>query len=298
MQLVLRDPNQGPFLTKVLAYGFTEGKLDDTGLEQIKAKAILMSLKLADKFYNKYKMHLLEQAAHDVIGVVSLGLVALSDRDELAALTLLKTPDGVVKAFQKGWSMLSTVSKFKLAGGKSVYGDIEKTLLEQISSPPDTDEWEGWQAYQEALLDHNRQQSIMTLKANFFVNTSYDPLECLNLEAVLAEVVLYRLFFDGAKVREDLKRRIAKVELKDEWFNIDFINQQTQSALKALPEELAETISLDLRKNFAPGLLRTLNFAKVYREHIINNVSPERLERLEYKEGLQGLLGWPLYIVM
>ena len=32
-----------------------------------------MSLKFADKYYNKYKMHLLEQAAHDVIGVVSLG---------------------------------------------------------------------------------------------------------------------------------------------------------------------------------------------------------------------------------
>ncbi len=37
-------------------------------LEQIKSKAVLMSLKFADKFYNKYKMHLLEQASHDIIG--------------------------------------------------------------------------------------------------------------------------------------------------------------------------------------------------------------------------------------
>lgn len=298
MQLVLRDPNQGPFLSKVIAYGQQEALLDDNGLEQIKAKAILMSLKLADKFYNKYKMHLLEQAAHDVIGVVSLGLMALTDRDNAKALSVLATPDGVVKAFQKGWSMLSTVSKFKLAGGKSVYGDVEKTLLEQISSPPDADEWDGWQVYQEALLDHHRQQSIMTLKSTFFVNTSYDPLECLNLESVLAEVVLYRLFFDGAKVREDLKRRIAKVELKDAWFDEAFVMTQTEKTLSMLPAELADTIKLDLGKNFATGMLRTLQFAKIYREQILKDVSPERLERLEYKEGLSGLLGWPLYIVM
>ncbi|MGL4475151.1 MAG: cold adaptation protein AtcC, partial [Shewanella sp.] len=94
MQLVLRDPNQGPFLSKVIAYGRDEQLLSDEELAQIKAKAMLMSLKLADKFYNKYKMHLLEQAAFDVIGVVSLGLIALTERNESRALSLLQQNDG------------------------------------------------------------------------------------------------------------------------------------------------------------------------------------------------------------
>jgi hypothetical protein len=301
MQLVLRDPNQGPFLSRVLAFGLldakSEEKLDDAALGQIKAKAVLMSLKLADKFYNKYKMHLLEQAAHDVIGVASLGLMALSDHELETALALLKTPDGIMKSFQKGWSMLSTVSKHKLHG-KSVYGDVEKNLLEQISSPPDADEWSGWQLYQEALADHRRQESIAALKQHFFVNSQFDPLDCQNLEGVLAEAVLYRILFQGAKVREDLKRRIAKIALEDAWFDQEYLQQQTDKALAELPAELAQTIRQDLGKNFSAGLMRTLNFARLYREQLLKDASPEKLERLEYKEGLSGLLGWPLYLVI
>ncbi len=108
MQLVVRDANQGPFLTKVLNYAKAEQKLSEAQLEQVKSKAVLMSLKFADKFYNKYKMHLLEQAAHDIIGVASLGLAELSDHDLDKALALLVSPEGIVKPFQKGWSMLSS----------------------------------------------------------------------------------------------------------------------------------------------------------------------------------------------
>ena len=78
MQLVIRDANQGPFLTQVLRFGRDNERLSEQQLAAIKGKAVLMSLKFADKYYNKYKMHLLEQAAHDVIGVVSLGLQELS----------------------------------------------------------------------------------------------------------------------------------------------------------------------------------------------------------------------------
>ena len=53
-----------------------------------------MSLKFADKYYNKYKMHLLEQAAHDVIGVVSLGLQELSGATMPGAWPLLQAPEG------------------------------------------------------------------------------------------------------------------------------------------------------------------------------------------------------------
>lgn len=216
MQLVLRDVDQGPYLSKVLIQGQADETLSGEQLSQIKSKAILMSLKLADKFYNKYKMHLLEQAAHDVIGVVSLGLMELSNQNQQQAIRLLITADGVVKCFQKGWSMLSTVSKHKLINGKSLYGDVDKFLLEQVSSPPDAEEWLGYEAYQDALLEHQRQQSIAALLTQFYAQSSYDPLDFLNLESVLAEAVLYRLLFDGAKVRQDLKKRIGKITLKEE----------------------------------------------------------------------------------
>lgn len=298
MQLVLRDVDQGPYLSKVLLQSQADESLSGEQLSQIKSKAILMSLKLADKFYNKYKMHLLEQAAHDVIGVVSLGLMELSHQDQQQAIRLLTTADGVVKCFQKGWNMLSTVSKHKLANRKSLYGDVDKFLLEQVSSPPDAEEWQGFATYQEALVEYQRQQSIAALMAQFYTQTHYDPLDFLNLESVLAEAILYRMLFDNAKVRQDLKRKIAKITLFDEWFTLEYIEFQTQKALAELPTELAETISQDLGKNFAPALLRTLNFAKRYRELLLNDASPERLERFEHKEGLVGLLGWPLYIVL
>lgn len=297
MQVVLRDSNQGPFLSKVLTYGQKEALLDEAQLAKIKAKAVLMSLKLADKFYNKYKMHLLEHAAFDVIGVASLGLMALSDRDQAQGLHLLMTSEGMVKSFQKGWSMLSTVSKYKLSG-KSVYGDIDKMLLDKVSSPSDADEWIGWQAYQEALLDFNRQESVVCLLKQFYAQALYDPLDCLSLESVFAEVVLYRLFFGSVKIKQNLKQGLAHIELQDVWFSAEYMEQQIKNTLTELPSTLAETIKEDLGKHFIPGLLRTLTFAKSYRKQLLKNVSPERLERLEYKEGLTGLLGWPVYIVM
>jgi len=297
MQIVVRDGNQGPFLSKVLDYGQAEALLDEAQLAEIKSKAVLMSLKLADKFYNKHKMHLLENAAFDVIGVASLGLMSLSNHDLAHALKLLLAPNGVVKSFQKGWSMLSRVSKYKLSG-KSVYGDIDPTLLDKISTPSDADEWQGWQSYQDALLEFNREESIACLLKQFYAQSSYDPLDCLSLECVFAEVVLYRLFFGPVKVRPDLKQRVAKIELEDVWFSIEHLDQQIKLTLSELPSPLAETIKIELGQYFTPGLLRTLTFAKNYRDLRLKDASPERLERFEYKEGLTGLLGWPVYIVM
>jgi hypothetical protein len=297
MQLVIRDENQGPYLSRVLAYGLTEALLSNEQLGQIKAKAILMSLKFADKFYNKYKMHLLEEAAQDVIGIVSIGLMELSDQNQANAIALLLNYDGVVKSFQKGWGMLTKVSQYRLHG-KSIYGNVDKILLDQVSSPPDCDEWQGWVCYQDALIEHNRQQSINALLAQFYIAGTFDPMDHLNLESTLAEAVLYRIFCDGKKVRQDLKRRVARIELEPEWFNLDFIEHQTKTALAELPNELAAAIRLDLGKNFNLALLRTLHFSRSYQALALKNASPERLERLEYKEGLIGLLGWPLYIDM
>jgi len=297
MEIVLRDSNQGPFLTKVLDYAQAEALLDEAQLAEVKNKAILMSLKLADKFYNKHKMHLLENAAFDVIGVASLGLMSLSNNDQALAFKLLIAPNGMVKSFQKGWSMLTRVSKYKL-NGKSIYGDIDPLLLDKISTPSDAEEWQGWQSYQDALLDFNREESIVGLLNQFYAQTTYDPLDCLSLENVFAEVVLYRLFFGPVKVRQDLKQRLAKIELDDAWFSLEYIEQQIELTLSELPSTLAETIKTDQGKYFTAGLLRTLMFAKSYRELRLKDASPERLERFEDKEGLTGLLGWPVYIVM
>jgi hypothetical protein len=294
MQLALRDPNQGPYLTKVLAYGQSENKLSQDELEQIKGKAILMSLKLADKFYNKHKMHLLEQAAHDVIGVVSLGLIALTGQEPAISLPLLQSPDGVLKCFQKGWSLLTQASS--LNTNKSLYGDVSQSLLENVSSPPDMEEWLGWQSYQDTLAEHGRQQGIKALLQEFYLTSDHDPLDCLNLEAVLAEAVIYRTLFADSGVRQDLKKRLGKIELDDAWFDSDYLLAQTEKALSKLSQELAETIRQDLSKHYTQGLLRTLSFAKGYRELQMQGASPEKLERFEHKEGLHGLLGWPQYL--
>jgi len=297
MKIVQRDSNQGPFLTKVIAYGQAEALLNEAQLTEIKEKSILMSLKLADKFYNKYKMHLLENAAFDVIGVASLGLMELSHRDLSQGLKLLLAPNGIVKCFQKGWSMLTKVSKHKL-NGKSVYGDIDAMLLDKVSSPSDADEWQGYQSYQDALLEFNREESVVCLLKQFYAQSSYDPLECLSLESVFAEIVLYRLLFGPVKVRPDLKQRVGKMELEDAWFSTEYIEQQIQLTLSELPSQVSDIIQLELGQYFVPGLLRTLTFARNYRELRLQDASPERLERFEYKEGLTGLLGWPVYIVM
>ncbi|GIU48179.1 MULTISPECIES: cold adaptation protein AtcC [Shewanella] len=293
MQLALRDNNQGPYFSRVLEYGRTEALLTDEHVAQIKSKAILMSLKLADKFYNKHKMHLLEHAAHDVIGVVSLGLVALTGEEPAGSVALLQTPDGVLKCFQKGWNMLTIVSKHMHGNENSLYGDINQLLLEKISTPPDSEIWLGWQDYQTALKDHHNQEATKVLLETFYAKVELDPLFSLGLESVLAEAVLYRIMFDDARVREDMKKRLRKIELDEKWFSIDAITIHTERALSHLPATLADTIREDLGKHFYQELLRTLKFAKKYRELALDDASPEKLERYEQKHGLQSvLLGW------
>ncbi len=298
MQLVLREGGQGPFLTKVIRYGLAEQKISAVQLEQIKSKAVLMSLKFADKFYNKYKMHLLEQAAHDIIGVVSVGLLELSGHDLAKALQLLTSTEGVVKPFQKGWHMLSTVSS-KSNSRKSLYGDVDEQLLRDISSPPDAEEWHGWQLYQQALVESNRRNAIALIKQTFFYHTQLDPFEHFNLEGMLAEVILYRVICSNGKVKQDLKQRIRHIELQERWFNLDYLQLQTEAVLAELPAGIAAAIRQDLGDNFAKALLKTLNFAQKYRALALEDASPEKLDAFEHKQGLQNpLLGWPQYIDM
>lgn len=298
MHLVVRDANQGPFLTKVLNYARAEQKLSEAQLEQVKSKAVLMSLKFADKFYNKYKMHLLEQAAHDIIGVASLGLAELSDQDVEKALALLVSPEGIVKPFQKGWSMLSQVSQ-QTPNRKSLYGEVEEQLLQDIASPPDAEEWQGVAVYQQALRESRRRQAISVVKQTYFYHTQLDPFEHFNLEDMLAEVVLYRLCTKGGKVKQDLKQRLRDIELAEEWFDVTFLKAHTEQVLSLLPAGFADAVTVELGENFYAALVRTLQFAKGYKKLLAENASPERRDAYEHKQGmLNPLLGWPQYIEM
>lgn len=298
MQLIIRDSQQGPFLTQVIRYGLAEQKLSPEQLSHLKAKAVLMSLKFADKFYNKYKMHLLEQAAHDIIGVASLGLAELSSEDPEVALQLLLSPEGIVKPFQKGWSMLTQVSLL-IAGRKSLYGDVEAQLLNDVASTPDAEEWLGFSRYQQALQEWQRRQAIVAMKQTFFYHTQLDEFEHFSLEGMLAEVVIYRLICQGDKVKQDLKQRLRQLELQEHWFEVEFLAAQTQQVLALLPAGLAASVHADLGDNFAKALLKTLQFARQYQKLLSENASPERRDAFEHKQGLQNpLLGWPQYIEM
>ncbi|MEV3830561.1 hypothetical protein RI534_15090 [Aeromonas allosaccharophila] len=298
MQLVIRDVNQGPFLTQVLRFGRENERLTDQQLAAIKGKAVLMSLKFADKYYNKYKMHLLEQAAHDVIGVVSLGLQELSQRDTAKALALLQAPEGPIKPFQKGWSMLISVSS-KQPGGNSLFGDVDARLLDKISSPPDVEEWQGWQEYEKALAEHNKARLMTLLDQHCFACENDHP----TMEDKLAEALLYRILCgngSGAaklKVKQDLKRKLAReIELNEAWYDTDYLAAQLELLLAELPGELIAGLRQDLSKGFVPNLLHTLGFVRQYQLLQKENASPEKLDNFEMRAGLKHpLLGWPLY---
>ncbi|MEB8285456.1 hypothetical protein OKT24_06655 [Aeromonas veronii] len=298
MQLVIRDVNQGPFLTQVLRFGRENELLSQQQLAAIKGKAVLMSLKFADKYYNKYKMHLLEQAAHDVIGVVSLGLQELSQRDTAKALALLQAQEGPIKPFQKGWSMLISVSS-KQPGGNNLFGDVDARLLDKISSPPDVEEWQGWQEYEKALAEHNKARLMTLLDQHCFACENDHP----TMEDKLAEALLYRILCgngSGAaklKVKQDLKRKLAReIELNEAWYDTDYLAAQLELLLAELPSELIAGLRQDLSKGFVPNLLHTLGFVRQYQLLQKENASPEKLDNFEMRAGLKHpLLGWPLY---
>ncbi|MES2825708.1 MAG: hypothetical protein V4732_19055 [Pseudomonadota bacterium] len=298
MQLAIRNSNQGPFLTQVITYGLEHNRLTAEHLEQIKNKAVLMSLKFADKFYNKYKMDLLEQAAQDIIGVASLGLAELSELDLDKALTVLTSPENIVKPFQKGWSMLSQVSLIN-ATNKSLYGDVDAHLLANISSAPYEDQWLGLRHYEQALQRRQQDQAITTLKETFFYTNHQDDTEYFGLESMLAEALIYRICCNGAKVKPDLKHKLKNIELQDIWLDEEFLQTQLQNTLNLLPPELAAAIRADLGKNFIQQLINTLKFAKRYQKLLAENASPEKRDNFEYKQSMSyPLLGWPQYIEM
>ncbi|MNH08490.1 hypothetical protein D3C79_679060 [compost metagenome] len=242
-------------------------------------------------------MHLLEQAAHDVIGVVSLGLQELSGRDTARALALLQAPEGPIKPFQKGWSMLISVSPRQT--GNSLYGDVDARLLDKISSPPDIEEWQGWQEYEKALAEHNKSRLMGLIDQHFFASESDHP----TMEDKLAEALLYRILCgkgSGAaplKVKQDLKRKLAReIELDEAWYDTDYLAAQLALMLAELPADMAAALRQELSPGFVPNLLHTLGFVRQYQQLQRDNASPEKLDNIEMRAGLRHpLLGWPLY---
>ncbi len=62
--------------------------------------------------------------------------------------------------------MLITVSPKQ--AGNSLYGDVDARLLDKISSPPDVEEWQGWQEYEKALTEHNKSRLMELIDQHFF----------------------------------------------------------------------------------------------------------------------------------
>lgn len=296
MQLVIREANEGPFLTQVLRFGRDNERLSDQQLAAIKGKAVLMSLKFADKYYNKYKMHLLEQAAHDVIGVVSLGLQELSGRDNARALALLQAPEGPIKPFQKGWSMLISVSPRQT--GNSLYGDVDARLLDKISSPrhrgvarvagvregagrAQQEPPDG--AYRSALLRQRERPPHHGGQAGRGPALPHPLRQGQRRHAL--------------KVKQDLKRKLAReIELDESWYDTDYLAAQLALMLAELPADMAAALRQELSPGFVPNLLHTLGFVRQYQQLQRDNASPEKLDNIEMRAGLRHpLLGWPLY---
>ncbi|MBE8168045.1 MAG: hypothetical protein HAW66_06735, partial [Shewanella sp.] len=98
-----------------------------------------------------------------------------------------------------------------------------------------------------------------------------------------------------SKVKEDLKKKISGITFEPQWFTDEFVQESKDRMLISLPEQLQQTLIEDLNVKFNFAIIRTLKFAQKYQQQMIDGASPEKLERLEHKEGMVGLLGWPLY---
>lgn len=293
MQLVIRDGGDPPFLTQAMRQLQRGPALDANQWQQLKHKAALMSLKFADKFYNQYKLHLLEQASYDVIGISSLGLLELSQQDATRAAGLLRQPDGLMKAFQKGWSMLTHI-KLAQDGKPSLYGEVDAKLLNALSCPPDADDWQGWQLYQAAKQQWGQQQALLSLKQRFFADTSWDPHEFFNVEDMLAQILVYRLCCPNERVRGDLKRRLRGCQPLAEWQQPAFLTQKIAETLQPLSPDLQQLIQAQLGESFVDSLAKTLAFAVQYQQMILDGISPEKRQDFEFRASKQHpLLGWP-----
>lgn len=292
MQIALRS-QRPPFLTQVIRHGQANGQLSPAQLQAIRRKGSLMSLKFADKFYNQHRLHLLEQASNDVIGVTSLGLMALSQHNLDPAVALLCQDDGLIKSFQKGWSMLSQVS-LQSSDRASLFGEVDARLLEQQSSPAEGDDWQGWLLYEQAQQAWRQQHCLITLKRCFFADPSWQPHEHFNIEDMLAQVLFYRLCTGNQKVQDGLKRQIKHLQWPERGWQLEDIEQQLASVLAELPDDLASTAKGDLGPHFSQAILQTIQFAKQYQRLQQSGASPEKRDAFELTESRKHpLLGWP-----
>jgi len=169
--------------------------------------------------------------------------------------------------------------------------------LQDLSSPPDSEEWQGLALYQQARTDAFRRTAIKVVKQQFYSQNQLDPFEHFSVEDMLAEVVLYRLFTGGDKVKADLKKRLRSIELKESWAEVTVLQMQTEQVIQLLPAGYAEAVRADLGDNFIAALQRTVNFAGKYQKLQAEQASPEKLDAFEHKHGMsQPLLGWPQYL--
>ena len=151
--------------------------------------------------------------------------------------------------------------------------------------------------YRQALRRWQQSQAMAALKRLFFQAAAADDAEYFSLEALLAEVILYRLCCNGAKVQQNLKHKLKHIEIQQQWLDADYMQEYIRSTLALIPSELADVITADLGPQFISQLVATLKFAQGYQKMLQENVSPERRDAYEFKQSrLHPLLGWPHYI--
>lgn len=299
-EMVLWENNKPPFLTRVIALGRKEGLLSTEQLTALKGRAALMTVKFADKYYNQFKYHSLERAAQDIVGVSSIGLIALADHDEHKAVTLLKEPNGIVTAFQKGWTMLNKIwtSPF---GVSSIYQDVDERLLDIISTPADTDDWPGWQCYQTEEFSYHRSQVVCTLWRTFFDDVvlrncgmQMQMSSLYNAEEVLAQVLVYYLVLGEPRVTGALKHHVAFGVRAYQSISRDDIEFALAQLLERVPKPIAEVIRVDMTESFITQIQQTLQFCALYKEKVDAGLG--FMDMLSFEEDYlvcHNLLGWP-----
>lgn len=299
-EVVLWENNKPPFLTRVIALSKKEGLLNSEELSTLKSRAAMMTVKFADKYYNQFKYHSLERAAQDIVGVSSIGLVALSNHDEKKAAALLQDPNGIVTAFQKGWTMLNKIwtSPF---GVSSIYQDVDERLLDQISTPAGADDWPGWQCYQTEEFSYHRSQVVCTLWRTFFddivlrnCNIQMQMSSLYNAEEVLAQVLVYAIVLGEPKVTGALKHHVAFGNRAYHDFSKADIEEKLGQLLSLLPAEISEVIRVDMTESFITQIQQTLQFCKLYKENVDKGLS--FVNMLDFEEDYlvcHNLLGWP-----
>ena len=87
--------------------------------------------------------------------------------------------------------------------------DVDARLLDKISSPPDVEEWQGWQEYEKALTEHNKSRLMELIDQHFFACESDHP----TMEDKLAEALSREHGKTLPDAKGDVQRGLEVIEV-------------------------------------------------------------------------------------